>query len=569
MDKEQIEKQYKRWLEQEVNNPEKVAELNALFQEKENFLDSFNGNLTFGTGGLRGIMGAGTNRMNVYTVAKASQGVADYIKKYFKKNDRKVAVSYDSRINSEEFAKAASGVLAANNIQVFISQELMPTPFLSFAVRNLKCTAGIMITASHNPAEYNGYKVYDNSGCQITLIVAEKITDEIEKLDIFEQVQSMDFKSGQTNGIIQYIPPDIYTAYIEQIKKQSMIDAGTTIDKNIKIIYSPLNGTGFKPVLRSLKENGFTNIITVKEQEEADGNFPTCVIPNPEIKEAMELGIRYAEKFDADVFIATDPDCDRVGIAVKKDNGNYTLLSGNETGILLFDYICFRRQEMNKMPQRPIMIKTIVTIDMAEKIAEHYGVETINVLTGFKFIGEQITLLEAKGKADSFIFGFEESCGYLSGTYVRDKDAVNASFLICEMCAYYKVQGISLLDKLKELYQNYGVCINFPHSFDFKGNDAQRKIQVIMDSLRCDQIALGNKRIIGVVDYMNDLDGLPKSNVLKFQLEDSCSIVVRPSGTEPKLKVYISITAPTQQQATELDEVLAKHLSEKIKVILS
>lgn len=565
MDKEQVEQQYKRWLEHEVNNPEKTAQLKALLAEKENLLDSFNGNLTFGTGGLRGIMGAGTNRMNVYTVAKASQGVADYIRKYFKKSDRKIAVSFDSRINSEAFANAASSVFAANDIQVFISQELMPTPFLSFAVRQLKCAAGVMITASHNPAEYNGYKVYDNSGCQITIRTADKITAEIEKLDIFDQVKSIDFKSGQKSGIIQYISSDVYTAYTEQVKKQSMIDAGTAIDKNIKIIYSPLNGTGFKPVIRTLKEYGFTNIITVKEQEQPDGQFPTCVIPNPEVREAMAVGIDYAEKYDGDLFIATDPDCDRVGVAVKKSEGNYRLLSGNETGILLFDYICFRRRQMNKMPERPIMIKTIVTTDLAEKIAAHYGVETVNVLTGFKFIGEQIELLESKGMADSFIFGFEESCGYLSGTYVRDKDGVNASFLICEMCAYYKYQGINLLDKLEELYRNYGICINFSHSFEFKGNGGAGKIETIMNALRSNLTTLGNRRITSTIDYMNDLDGLPKSNVLKFQLEENCSIVVRPSGTEPKLKVYISITAPNQQQATQLDEVLAKDLSEKIK----
>ena len=409
MEESRIMEQYRIWRENAKADPDVVKELQEIEGDGARIEDAFYRDLAFGTGGLRGVIGAGTNRMNVHTVAKASQGLADYVKKHYEGGARKIAVSYDSRIKSDLFAQVASGVFAANDIQVYIYPQLMPTPCLSFAVRNLNCAAGIMVTASHNPSKYNGYKVYGADGCQITTEAAAEILGEIEKLDIFKEVQTMDFQKGVDEGKIHYIGEDVYTAFVEAVKGQSMLDEKTPVDKDVAIVYSPLNGTGLKPVLRTLKESGYTNITVVREQEQPDGHFPTCPYPNPEIREAMALGMEYAAKYQADLLLATDPDCDRVGIAVKNQDGEYVLLSGNETGMLLLDYICSRRREMGTMPEDPVAVKTIVTIDMAERIAAHYGVRTVNVLTGFKFIGEQIGLLEKKGKADSYIFGFEES----------------------------------------------------------------------------------------------------------------------------------------------------------------
>ena len=409
MEESRIMEQYRIWRENAKADPDVVKELQEIEGDGARIEDAFYRDLAFGTGGLRGVIGAGTNRMNVHTVAKASQGLADYVKKHYEGGARKIAVSYDSRIKSDLFAQVASGVFAANDIQVYIYPQLMPTPCLSFAVRNLNCAAGIMVTASHNPSKYNGYKVYGADGCQITTEAAAEILGEIEKLDIFKEVQTMDFQKGVDEGKIHYIGEDVYTAFVEAVKDQSMLDEKTPVDKDVAIVYSPLNGTGLKPVLRTLKESGYTNITVVREQEQPDGHFPTCPYPNPEIREAMALGMEYAAKYQADLLLATDPDCDRVGIAVKNQDGEYVLLSGNETGMLLLDYICSRRREMGTMPEDPVAVKTIVTIDMAERIAAHYGVRTVNVLTGFKFIGEQIGLLEKKGKADSYIFGFEES----------------------------------------------------------------------------------------------------------------------------------------------------------------
>ena len=523
--------------------------------------DAFYRDLAFGTGGLRGVIGAGTNRMNIYTVAKASQGLSDYVNSHFPEEARSIAVSYDSRIKSDVFSKVAAGVFAANGIKVHIYPELMPTPCLSFAVRELKCSAGIMVTASHNPSKYNGYKVYGADGCQITTEAAAQILAEIEKLDIFDDVRSMDFETGVEEGKIRYIPESVYTAFVDAVKSQSMLDESVEIDKNVAIIYSPLNGTGLKPVLRTLKESGYDNITVVREQEKPDGNFPTCPYPNPEIREAMALGIDYAKKYQADLLLATDPDCDRVGIAVRSREGDYVLLSGNETGMLLLDYICSRRQETGRMPEDPVLVKTIVTIDMAERIAAHYGVRTVNVLTGFKFIGEQIGLLEKDNKADSYIFGFEESYGYLSGSYVRDKDAVDGAFLICEMFAYYRTRGISLLDKLNELYETYGYCLNTLHSFEFEGAAGFEKMQKIMADFRKGVDSFGGKKVVSCLDYSQGLDGLPKSDVLKFLLEDHCSVVVRPSGTEPKLKTYISVSAENSEAAKAGEERIAEELA--------
>ena len=367
------------------------------------------------------------------------------------------------------FAKVAAGVFAANGIEVYIYEEIMPTPCLSFAVRSLGCAAGVMVTASHNPAKYNGYKVYGEDGCQITTEAADLILTEIENCDIFSDTTVMDFEKGLDSGIIKYIPSQVYTDFVSCVKSQSMLTKNDSVDKNVAIVYSPLNGTGLKPVLRTLKESGYTNISVVPEQEQPNGNFPTCPYPNPEIREAMELGMRLADKNNAELLLATDPDCDRVGIAVRDETSVLKLLTGNETGMLLLDYICSMRTRNGTMPKNPVMVKTIVTIDMAERIAANYSVKTVNVLTGFKFIGEQIGLLEKSGSEDSYIFGFEESYGYLSGTYVRDKDAVDAAFLICEMFAYYKSKRISLSEKLAELYKKYGYCLNTLHSYEFDG----------------------------------------------------------------------------------------------------
>ena len=559
--------EYQRWCEYAKGDIDVEKELAEMAGNENKIVDAFYCNLAFGTGGLRGVIGAGTNRMNIHTVAKASQGLANYIIGNFPESERKIAVSYDSRIKSELFSQVASGVFAANGIKVCIYSKLMPTPCLSYAVRKLHCSAGIMVTASHNPAVYNGYKVYGADGCQITTKAAQTILSEIEKLDIFADVRTSDFEAGIANGAIEYISEDIYTNFVEEVKKQSVLSVNdNNIDRNVAIVYSPLHGTGLKPVLRTLKESGYTNITVVKEQEEPDGNFSTCPYPNPEIKEAMSLGMEYARKYNADLLLATDPDCDRVGIAVKNNNGEYQLLSGNETGMLLLDYICKKRIENGTMPVDPVFIKTIVTIDMAERIAANYGVRTVNVLTGFKFIGEQIGLLEQQGKKDSYIFGMEESYGYLSGDYVRDKDAVDGAFLICEMFAYYKTLGISLIDKLNELYQIYGYCLNTLHSYQFEGSEGFAKMQEIMKYFRGNITELGGKKIIKMLDYSQGLDGLPKSDVLKFFLEGDCSVVVRPSGTEPKLKIYLSVIANTMQEAAEGEKQICNALDKKLSV---
>ena len=547
-------KEYERWCSQATADADVAAELQTMDDAKVE--DAFYRDLAFGTGGLRGVIGAGTNRMNIYTVAKASQGLADYLQKHFDKPS--VSIGYDSRIKSDVFARAAAGVFAANGVEVHIWPTLMPVPTVSFATRYLGTSAGVMVTASHNPSKYNGYKVYGADGCQITTETAAEILAEIEKLDIFADVRGITVEEGVEKGLIRYIPDEVYTAFEEEVKKQSVL-FGETVNKDVAIVYSPLNGTGLKPVTRALREMGYGNITVVKEQEQPDGNFPTCPYPNPEIKEAMALGMEYAQSCNADLLLATDPDCDRVGIAVKDKNGEYVLLSGNETGILLLDYVCAQRTKHGKMPEDPVMVKTIVTTDMGEQIAAHYGVRTINVLTGFKFIGEQIGLLEKQGKANNYIFGFEESYGYLSGSYVRDKDGVNGATLICEMFSYYATQGVSLLDKLNELYQTYGYCLNTLHSYEFDGSAGFAKMQRIMKTFREEvgpgkQVdAFAGKKIEKVLDYSQGLDGLPKSDVLKYLLEGHCSVVVRPSGTEPKLKVYISVSAEDKRAAEKFE----------------
>lgn len=568
--------QWELWNSECLRDSDLTAELASLSPQTDapEIEDRFYRDLEFGTGGLRGVIGAGTNRMNVYTVAKATQGYSNYINKNF--TGPSVAIAYDSRLKSDLFAKTAAEVFAANGIRVFIYPELMPTPALSFAVRELACSGGIVITASHNPAKYNGYKVYGPDGCQITTEAAKAIQKEIDSVDMFRDVKYMPFEDGASSGIISYIGPDTVDSYIKAVSSQSLCGK-EEMDRNVSIVYTPLNGAGLKCVTRCLKENGFTNISVVAEQEKPDGNFPTCPYPNPEVREALELGLRDAKKLGSDLLLATDPDCDRVGIAVR-DGEDYVLLSGNEVGLLLLDFICRSRTALGNMPEKPIFVKTIVTMDLAKQIAADYGVETVDVLTGFKFIGEQIGLLEKKGEESRFILGFEESYGYLTGGYVRDKDAVDGALMISEMFAYYKSLGTSLLEVLNGLYEKYGYCLNTLHSYAFEGAEGFSKMQEIMKRFRADYGFQGKtsltgwlgRKILSVSDFKESVKwkengsqesiDLPVSDALKYELEGNLSVVVRPSGTEPKLKLYLSVCAENREAAAELERQLTKEL---------
>ena len=544
-------KEYERWLEKAS---EFKAELSAM--DEKTIEDAFYRDLEFGTAGLRGVLGAGTNRMNEYVIGRATQGLATYLLSSC--SSPSVAIGYDSRIKSDVFSRVAAEVLAANGIKVHLYPQLMPVPCVSFAVRYFNCTAGIMVTASHNPSKYNGYKVYGSDGCQITDDAASAILAAIENTDTFSGVKHGSFDAFVSSGQISYIGEDCYSAFIAEVKKCSVL-FGDNVDKNVAIVYSPLNGAGLRPVLRVLNETGFSNVTVVKEQEQPDGNFPTCPYPNPEIRAALQLGLEYASRLNADLMLATDPDCDRVGIAVR-DGSEMKLLTGNETGMLLLDYICSQRVAHGKMPANPLFVKTIVTSDMAQRIATHYGVRTANVLTGFKYIGEQIGLLEAAGHPENYILGFEESYGYLSGTHARDKDAVNASFLICEMFAFYKTRGISLLDKLNQLYKEYGYCLIRQHSYEFPGSAGFARMKEIMDGLRSGVPAsIAGLKVLSVVDYGPGIDGLPKANVIKFVLENNCSAIIRPSGTEPKIKNYVTVTAKDLAAAEVVEKGIAAH----------
>ena len=548
---------YHTWL-RKVDDVDLSKELKG--RNEAQIEDAFYRDLEFGTGGLRGVIGAGTNRRNIYTVAKASQGLSNYICKHYPNGKRSVAISRDSRLKSDVFAKIAARVFAANGSEVHIYPQISPVPTLSFATRYLHCSAGVRVTASHNPSKYNGYKVYGEDGCQITTEAAAEVLSEIESIDIFKDIKLISYDEGFEKNLISYIPPKVLTAFIKEVKSQSLL-GNESIDKNVAIVYTPLNGTGLIPVTRTLAESGYTNITVVKEQQFPNGYFPTCPFPNPEIQEAMALGRKYAKENNADLLLATDPDCDRVGIAVRDKDGNYKLISGNQTGRLLFDYICSRRIALGIRPKEPVLVKTIVTSDRAEKIANHYHVKTVNVLTGFKYIGEQIGLLEKQGKESNYIFGFEESYGCLTGTYVRDKDAVDGAFRICERFAYYKSKGISLLDKLDELYKTYGYTNNSLHNYEFDGSSGFEKRQKIRKKFRSGIKEIGGKKVIKSFDYLPGLDGLPKADVLKFVLEDESSIIVRPSGTEPKLKAYISVTKESRQKAKEEDQIIADNLA--------
>lgn len=554
MQQAEYKQRYDEWCEK-VSDDELKKELISMKSDDAKIREAFYRDLEFGTGGLRGIIGAGTNRLNVYTIAKASQGLAEYLKN---NNGNKIAISYDSRIKSKLFSRIAAEVFAANGIDVYIYPVLMPTPCLSFAVRYLHADAGVMVTASHNPAMYNGYKIYNADGCQITLNAASEILKEIERLRIFEDIKQIDFAYGLRTEKIRYISDDCYTEFIKNVKSQSVLFSDEA-NKNISIVYSPLNGTGLKPIERILRETGYNNLTIVEEQKKPDGSFKTCPSPNPENKEAMRLGMEYAEKIKADLLLATDPDCDRVGVAVRCRNG-MKLLTGNEVGILLFNYICAQRRKHDKMPETPVAIKTIVTTDLAECIASDYGVQIVKVLTGFKYIGEQIGFLEEKGEANRYIFGFEESYGYLSGSYVRDKDAVNAVFIICEMVAYYRRHGITLIDKKEDIYKKYGYYLDSLCSFFFEGEAGLDKMHKLMEEFRNGRKLFEKKKIAAIYDYSQGINGLPKENAIKFVFDDDSSVTIRPSGTEPKLKTYISIRAESRSEALLVENAMKKEL---------
>ncbi len=556
---------YQSWLENAVDDPDLQLELKAIATDTEAIQDRFYRDLAFGTGGLRGVIGAGTNRMNIYTIRRATQGLADYVKEAFA--EPSVAISYDSRIKSTDFAKAAAEVLAANGVKVHIYTELKPTPMLSFAVRALHCSAGIMVTASHNPAKYNGYKVYGSDGCQMTIDAADAVLAKINALDIFRDVKHIPFEEALASGMISYIGEEIMEEYFQNVLEQS-INPNLCAGSGLKIVYTPLNGTGNKPVRTILNRIGIQDVTIVKEQEQPDGNFTTCPYPNPEIREALQLGLQYCDQVKPDLLLATDPDADRVGIAVPDGNGGYALFSGNEVGAMLLEYICEQRVEKGTMPAHPIAIKTIVTTDIVDAICKAYGVELREVLTGFKFIGEQIGFLEEKGEENRYVFGFEESYGYLAGTYVRDKDAVVASMLICEMAAYYRTKGISMIQARENLYKKYGVYVHTQHSFTFEGESGMIRMQNIMEHLRTHRPEkIDTLQVIQFADYEKQISvdlktgtetaiTLPKSNVLSFTLEQGAKVIVRPSGTEPKIKAYYTTTAATSEEANAMKEAL-------------
>lgn len=549
---------YQSWRKNAIDDPDLQSELSAIENDAEAIQDRFYRDLAFGTGGLRGVIGAGTNRMNIYTVRKATQGLANYVKEAF--SEPSVAISYDSRIKSTDFAKAAAEVLAANGVKVHIYTELKPTPMLSFAVRALHCSAGIMVTASHNPAKYNGYKAYGSDGCQMTIDAADAVLAKINALDIFNDVKHMPFDEALAAGMISYIGDDVIEDYFRNVLAQG-INTDLCAKSGLKIVYTPLNGTGNKPVRTILNRIGIQEVTVVKEQENPDGNFTTCPYPNPEIREALQLGLQYCDQVKPDLLLATDPDADRVGIAVPDGKGGYALFSGNEVGAMLLEYICEQRIQKGTMPKRPVAVKTIVTTDIVEAICKAYGVELIEVLTGFKFIGEQIGFLEAKGEEDRYIFGFEESYGYLAGSYVRDKDAVVASMLICEMAAYYRTKGISMMQARENLYQKYGVYVHAQHSFTFEGESGMIRMQNIMEHLRIHRPEqIDNLKVIQFADYEKQVSidlttgtetaiTLPQSNVLSFTLEQGAKVIIRPSGTEPKIKAYYTTTAATEAEA--------------------
>lgn len=552
---------YKKWCQNATEDSDLVSELESIKNNENEIHERFYTSLNFGTAGLRGVIGAGTNRMNIYVVRHATQGLANYILERYGKGS--VAISHDSRIKADLFMNEAARVLAANGIKVYITKELEPTPVLSFLVRHFNCQAGIMITASHNPAKYNGYKAYGEDGCQMTDKAANAVYNEICKIDTFSDVKTMDLNSAIKNNLVEYVDDSVYDTYLENVMKQQ-INQGICKGANLKVVYTPLNGTGNKLVRKVLKNIGVEDVTVVPEQELPDGNFTTCPYPNPEIKEALQKGLELCEKVQPDLLLATDPDADRVGIAVKDYDGSYRLITGNEDGIMLTNYILSSRKEKGNLPKKPVVVKTIVTTKLITKLCEKYGCELKDVLTGFKYIGEVILNLEKKHEENRFIFGFEESYGYLSGTYVRDKDAVVASMLVCEMAAYYKKQGKSLAQVIDGLYEEFGYYINRTFAFEFDGSAGMQKMADIMSNTRKNIPAeIGGYKVVKVCDYKESTDtdiatgkvssiDLPKSNVISLYLENDNLVIVRPSGTEPKIKLYITAVGKGKDDAVEL-----------------
>ncbi len=562
-----INKSYSDWCANALEDNDVAAELKEIKGNENEIYERFYTSLKFGTAGLRGIIGAGTNRMNIYVVRQATQGLANYI--IGKYGSGSVAISHDSRIKADLFMIEAARVLAANGIKVYITKELQPTPVLSYLVRYFKCQAGIMITASHNPAAYNGYKAYGDDGCQMTDDAASAVYNEISKLDIFNDVKTVDFESAVNSGKIEYVDENVYDTYLEKVMEQQ-VNPGICKEANLKVVYTPLNGAGNKLVRNILNKIGVTDITVVKEQELPDGNFTTCPYPNPEIKEALQKGLELCAKEQPDLLLATDPDADRVGIAVKDYDGSYRLITGNENGVMLTNYILSCKKAANKLPKNPVVVKTIVTTKLINKLCEKYGCELKNVLTGFKYIGEVILNLEKNHEEDRYLFGFEESYGYLSGTYVRDKDAVVASMLVCEMAAYYKSQGKSLAQVIDGLYEEFGYYINSTYAFEFEGAAGMQKMSDIMSSVRnnipskidkynvtkvCDYLLKKEKDIL--TGEVNDID-LPKSNVISLNLEGDNAVIIRPSGTEPKIKLYITAVGQDKKNALEICDALVK-----------
>lgn len=564
-----------KWAEN-VTDPEIKGELASM--NKEQIHDAFYRDLSFGTGGLRGILGAGTNRMNLYTVRRATQGLCKYLKESSGRTPV-VAIAYDSRRHSELFAKEAARVLAANGCTAHLFPTLVPTPMLSFAVRTLSCDAGIVITASHNPAQYNGYKVYDRDGCQITLQTASAILASIEQTDIFQDVGTMDFEQAVRREYIRMIPASLNAEFIRNAQDYQ-VNRGLLAHSDLRVIYTPLNGTGSQPVRQALRSCGLRALRLVPEQENPDENFSTCPKPNPEERSAFQKALELAVKHPADLLLATDPDCDRLGVAVRSRSGEYVLMTGNETGCLLLDYLLSQRQAHHTLPEQPVVVKTIVTSAMADAIAEAYGAEVVNTLTGFKFIGEQIGLLEQKGQADRYVFGFEESYGCLPGTYVRDKDAVSASVLMCEMAAYYKKQGKTLLEAMDDCYRRYGYWRHRLFSFTYDGETGSEKIRQIMQAFREDRFGrFAGLPVLKKSDYLQSMAQdqktgrliplrLPKSDVLVFTLEQGCEAVLRPSGTEPKLKCYLTSRGSSLASTDQLLRALEQDVRDKIQMVL-
>ena len=563
---------YNLWCKEANQDVDLLEELKNISDNDDEIYERFYKDLEFGTAGLRGIIGAGTNRMNIYTVGRTTQGLANSLNKSEK--NASVAISYDSRIKAKLFAEECARILAANGIKTYITKELQPTPVLSFAVRNYKCSAGIMITASHNPAKYNGYKCYGSDGCQMTDDNANRVYEEVLNVDIFNDVKKITFKEGIEQGLIEYINNDFYQNYLDKVQQQS-INPKICKGANLKVVYTPLNGAGNKLVREILSRIGIKNISVVKQQENPDGNFPTCPYPNPEFKDALKLALILADEVKPDLILATDPDSDRVGIAVKNEKGT-RLMTGNEIGIMLINYILSCRKANGTLPKNPVAVKTIVTSPLVDKICEKYKCELKTVLTGFKYIGDQILRLEKINQEDRYVFGFEESYGYLAGTYVRDKDAVVASMLICEMAAYYRKQGKDLVDVIDSIYEEYGYYQGTTLNFTFEGSAGMKKMHDVMENLRNNPLeSIAEIEITSIVDYKKsesvDLDNckitaidLPKSNVIEYGLKGDLKVIIRPSGTEPKIKVYITSVGKDIDAASEKTKFITEFMTNLI-----